>query len=186
MVIIEICSHGIAGLSFIPLIGILLGLISIIWGLTTKKLGGKKLALIGTGGIAFTIILYFGLNYYYSGFVKPDVSYFEYESSYKSVERFLPFLVEVIEFYKAQQGSYPESLEAAIKFRMKKVPVILIDSIRYLYYEVVDNEHYYLLGVGQDGKPFTEDDILPKVEVGPSSKVGLLIKKLPKSALKPE
>jgi len=192
--IIIICSHGIAALSFIPLIGILFALIAIIWGLTTKKLRTKKLALIGTGGIAFTIILCFGLNYYYSGFVKPHLFLTEYEWRYGQAQGGLILLVDAIELYKAQYGAYPESLEVAIKLRMKKVPMIVVDptdvlkdgQLRYLYYEVVDKDHYYLLAVGQDGKPFTEDDILPKVEVGPSSKVGLLIKKHFKSALKPE
>src|SRR5208283_1587576 len=108
--------YVIGGLSFIPVIGVLFGIIAIIWGLVTKKLGGKKLALIGTAGIAFTVVLYSGLFY----------------------------------FGVMQRGG--------------------------VYDELIDENHYYLLGVGQDGKPFTSDDILPRVEVGPNSKVGLLIK----------
>ena len=33
----------IGGVSFIPGIGIIFGIIAIIWGLVTKKLGGKKI-----------------------------------------------------------------------------------------------------------------------------------------------
>ena len=47
----------LGGLSFIPLIGVLFGLLAIGWGLINRRRGGKKIALIGAGGIAFTIIL---------------------------------------------------------------------------------------------------------------------------------
>lgn len=43
-------------------------IIAIIWGQVTKKLGGKKLAIIGMCGISFSIILY-GLFFYF-GFVQ--------------------------------------------------------------------------------------------------------------------
>jgi hypothetical protein len=44
--------YVIGGLSFIPMLGVLFGVIAIIWGLVTKKLGGKKLAIVGACGIA--------------------------------------------------------------------------------------------------------------------------------------
>lgn len=43
--------YVIGGMSFIPLIGILFGFVAIVWGLVTKKQGGKRLAAIGAGGI---------------------------------------------------------------------------------------------------------------------------------------
>jgi len=46
---------------------------------------------------------------------------------------------------------------------------------RYFYYERVGTDHYYLRGVGPDGRPFTADDILPQVQLTPGSKLGLLI-----------
>ncbi len=54
----------IGGVSFIPGIGIIFGIIAITWGLVTKKLGGKKLAVIGACGISFSIILYGSLSYF--------------------------------------------------------------------------------------------------------------------------
>ena len=48
----------LVGLSFIPLLGVLFGLITIGWGLSTNKRGGKKLALVGASGIGFTVIFY--------------------------------------------------------------------------------------------------------------------------------
>ena len=36
----------LGGMSFIPLVGVLFGLIAITWGLITRRSGGRKLALI--------------------------------------------------------------------------------------------------------------------------------------------
>jgi hypothetical protein len=49
---------------------------------------------------------------------------------------------------------------------------------RPFFYERVGTDHYYLLSVGRDGKPFTADDIVPQVDPATSSKLGLLIKPL--------
>src|SRR5215469_1981759 len=61
-------AYVLAGMSFIPLIGVVFGLIAIGRGIFTGRKGGKLLALIGAGGICFTIILYGSLFYF--GFVQ--------------------------------------------------------------------------------------------------------------------
>ena len=43
--------YVVGGISYIPLIGVPIGIITIIYGLITRKRGGKILALIGAGGI---------------------------------------------------------------------------------------------------------------------------------------
>jgi len=172
--------YVIGGLSFIPVIGVLFGIIAIIWGLVTKKLGGKKLALIGTAGIAFTVVLYSGLFYF--GVMQRGGVYDDLRV--KLAESNLTQLVQAIEFYKTQNGKYPDSLKI-LKESLPTNSMVFVNDptqikakgeLQYFYYELIDENHYYLLGVGQDGKPFTSDDILPRVEVGPNSKVGLLIK----------
>src|SRR5947209_6723444 len=60
--------YVIAGLSFIPLIGVIFGLIAIGWGVATRKAGRRNLVLLGSGGITFTLVLYGGLFYF--GFVQ--------------------------------------------------------------------------------------------------------------------
>ena len=65
-------AYVIGGLSFIPLIGVIFGIISIIWGLATNKSGGKILAVIGTLGILSTVITYGWA--FYEGFIKDDSS----------------------------------------------------------------------------------------------------------------
>lgn len=170
----------IGGMSFIPLIGVLFGLVAIVWGLVTKKTGGKKLALIGGGGIVFTIVLYSALLYF--GFVQRGGVYDDLRSTLS--EATITSLVQAIEFYKVQNGKYPESLEALKKSLPENSMVFVFDLTvekmggqpRYYHYELIDSEHYYLLGVGPDGQPFTADDVLPKIEISPQSKVGLVIK----------
>jgi hypothetical protein len=167
-------------MSFIPLIGILFGLVAIVWGLVTKKAGGKKLALIGVCGILLTIALYSALFYF--GFVQRGGVYDDLRA--KLSETTITSLVQSIEFYKTQNGKYPESLEVLQKSLPKNSMVFVFDPTdvkmggkpRYYYYQLIDSEHYYLLGVGPDGQPFTADDVLPKIEVGAKSKVGLVIK----------
>ena len=166
----------IGGMSFIPMIGVLFGLVAIVWGLTTKKAGGRKLAFIGGGGITLTVVLYSTLFYF--GFVQRGGVYDDLRS--KLSETTITSLVQAIEFYKTQHGKYPESLEVLKKSLPENSMVFVFDPAnvkpRYYYYKLIDSRHYYLLGVGPDGKPFTADDILPKIDVGAQSKVGLVIK----------
>jgi hypothetical protein len=171
----------IAGVSFIPVIGIPFGLVSLIWGIVTKKKGGNKLALVGGLGIMFTIVLYAGLFYF--GFVKRGGIYDELRI--KSAQSGLNSVVQALEFYKVQHGSYPESLKA-LKESLPRDSIVLVfdptelkpsGSRRYFYYERVGADHYYLRAVGFDGIPFTSDDIVPQVNLTPGSKLGLLIER---------
>ena len=56
--------YVIAGLSFIPGIGIVFGIAAIIWGIFTARKGGPKLAFIGMCGILLSLLL-FGSIYYF-------------------------------------------------------------------------------------------------------------------------
>jgi len=173
--------YVIGGLSYIPLIGIVFGVVAIICGLVTKKSGGRRLAAIGAGGIAFTIIVYGAL--FYVGFAQRGGFYDGLRS--KLAASMLTLLVNDVEAYKLQTGRYPDSLETLQPSLPKNSPVTVFDPTdvqagaksRYFYYEIVDASHYYLLSVGPDGQPFTQDDILPNVEVKPGSKLGLVTKK---------
>lgn len=173
----------LGGISFIPGIGIIFGIVAIIWGLITKREGGKKLAIIGGCGVGFSAVLYLALFYF--GFVQRGGVYDDLRA--KLGESTITSLMQAIEFYKTQNGQYPDSLETLRKSLPKNSMVFVYDPTdvkisgepRYFYYELKDKDHYYLLGVGPDGQPFTNDDILPKVDVGPESRVGFLIKKTP-------
>jgi len=172
----------IGGLSFIPLLGIPFGITALIWGITTRKMGGKKLALLGGAGILVTLVLYGGLFYF--GFAKRGGIYDELRTQLAQSD--LNSLVQAVEFYKVQHGSYPESLEALQESLPKNSMVFVSDPTdvkfsgkpRYFYYQQVGADHYYLRGVGRDGLPFTSDDILPQVQMTPGSKLGLLIERV--------
>lgn len=170
-------SYVLGGLSYIPLFGVLFGIFSIAWGLVSRKRGGLALALIGLGGIAFSGILYGGLFYF--GFVQRGGVFDELRT--RMAKSNLTSLVQSIEFYKLQNGRYPEGLEVLAKSVPKEQPVFIHDpSIEmagkkspYFHYQLTENGNaYYLLGVGPDGKPFTADDILPEIDTTKSGSIG--------------
>jgi hypothetical protein len=181
--------YVVSGLSFIPLVGIPFGIVALIWGITTKKIGGKKLALLGGAGILVTLSLYGSLFYF--GFAKRGGSYDELRT--QLARTLLNTLVQSVEFYKVQHGGYPESLKALQESLPKDTTVFVSDPTdvkfggksRYFYYERVGTDHYYLRGVGPDGLPFTSDDILPQVQMTPGSKLGLLIERVEQPDLAP-
>jgi len=169
----------IAGVSFIPLIGVVFGIIAIVWGLVTNKIGGKKLALIGACGIGFSVFLYGSLFYF--GFVQKGGVYDDLRAELSKTT--ITSLVQSIEFYKAQNGEYPETLEVLHKSMPKNSTVFIFDPTdiqiggepRYFHYELYEKSHYYLLAVGPDNKPYTSDDVLPNIEIKENSSIGLLI-----------
>ncbi|GMW07611.1 MAG: type II secretion system protein G [Gammaproteobacteria bacterium] len=174
-------AYVIGGMSFIPLIGVLFGIAAIVWGLVTKKLGGKRLAAIGAGGIAFTLVLYGALFYF--GFAQRGGVYDELRV--QLAQGTINSLVPSIEFYKTQNGKYPESLKVLQDSLPKEGFVSVFDPSaldlgaqpRYFFYQRVGEDHYYLRGLGADGKPFTPDDIVPQFPAVPGSKSGLLVER---------
>ncbi|CAN5153358.1 hypothetical protein BH09PSE6_BH09PSE6_34370 [soil metagenome] len=175
--------HGLAyvfgGLSFIPLLGLPFGIAAVVWGLVSRRPGGRGLAAIGAGGIALSVALYAGL--YWFGFVQTGGLYDGMRL--RLAQAAIDDLVPAIEFYKLQTGAYPESLEQlhaslpANNFSAAFDPGVSGQGVplRYFFYERVDDDHYYLRGVGPDRIAFTADDLLPNVTVVEGSKVGLLL-----------
>jgi hypothetical protein len=167
-----------AGLSFIPMIGVIFGVIAIVWGLVTKRVGGKRLVVIGACGIAFTFVLYGSLFYF--GFVQRGGVYDDLRL--KLGQSSLNSVVPLVEFYRVQNGKYPESLEVLHKSLPKDSFAQVFDPTAigggakptYFFYERVGDDRYYLRGVGADGKPFTADDIVPQVATA-GGRIGLLV-----------
>jgi hypothetical protein len=177
--------YVVGGLSYIPLLGVLFGGAALIWGLVTKKSGGKRLAAIGAGGILLTVVLY-GALFYFAVVQRGGI--FDALRA-KLTANTLTSLAQAIEVYRLQNGTYPDSLETlrqslpkgSLAFVFDPTDVRMSGKSRYFYYEVVDADHYYLRCVGPDGEPFTADDIVPLVEVKPGSKIGLLTERVPAS-----
>lgn len=152
-------SYVLASLSFVPLFGILLSPIVMIWGWATWKKGGSSLVHFGLGGLLFNVILAICLPIYIT-YQRKDLDNLHEDKHLKYTISELP---EAIELFKSSEGSYPASLEVFTKktgeIRLHK------EAIDRLYYKVTeDGSKYVLLGVGADNKAFTADDILPNID----------------------
>ena len=166
--------YALGGASFIPLLGVPVGIAAIVIGIIKRKVGGWKLIVLGSLGILLTIGLYGTL--FYQGFVKRGGIYDELRG--ELTKNSLAILVKEIEFYKLNKGSYPESLNdletdpskgfvsiydtSSVKIGMKEPKLFT--------YEKIDENSYYLSSDGIDGIPGTADDIFPAVD--PSENIG--------------
>ena len=94
----------------------------------------------------------------------------------------LSTLVSEVEFYRLQHGVYPESLEQLQESQPNK-PIFIYDTsstplssepFRLFYYERSGDAHYYLRSVGNDGEPFTGDDVKQRAGIG-CAHIGLFL-----------
>ncbi len=160
-------------LSFIPLIGIVFGIVSIIIGLTNfRRL--KLISILGASGIAVSILIFS-----YQFFVLHNMEKNgEIDRVRKqTTEMFLNNLSNEIASYKLKNGSYPDSLEQISKMNHSIVITDMFsDNIKSKfdeqneakmkkkssnYFYKLEKDSFVLFSVGKDGKPFTKDDIFP-------------------------
>lgn len=168
----------LAGMSFIPIIGVLFGIVTVCWGLATSRLDGKKLAMTGAGGICFTFLLYGGL--YYFGFKQREGTNDSLRTNMAQGD--LNSLVKDVEFYRLTKGQYPESLDELQKSLPKNSfdlafmydPRVIqrAGSNKQFFYKRVDQGHYYLRGVAPDGNPFSPGALVP--QIAGAANIGLL------------
>ncbi len=173
--------HGIgafilAAISFIPLIGIFIGIICIVIAVVGKKSNSKLLGGLGFAGIMFSIVLYGSL--FYKAFNSGEFSKgFEVHAISAMTS-----LVRHIEYYKLQQGTYPESMDS-LRSNLKEGEMVFsydmsgpmnVNSLqRDFYFEVInDGANYLLFGIGQDATPFTLDDIYPIIDPVKDKNIG--------------
>jgi hypothetical protein len=156
-------------LCLIPLIGAFIGLVFIILGISRFK--DKWFTLIGVAGITFTVIIYSSLFY-----AVEHTSIFK-ESNKLMSQNFLNDLVKEVEFYKLENGQYPDSLQ---QLKTKDEFISIYDPIHSMGsensvfgYERREN-YYNLYSSGYDGIPNTEDDFYPEVSKKLIGKIGLL------------
>ncbi|HYC15158.1 MAG TPA: hypothetical protein VEC75_12980 [Stellaceae bacterium] len=183
-------AYALAALSIIPVIGVVLGAMSITWGVNTRKARGKRLAAFAALGVAVsvgaTVVLYRESGAI--GLMRWLERHDTFDLIRAGVARSaLDRLVPAIEFYKVRYGHYPETLEELAESLPQETDIFIIDPMTVragrtpanFFYRRVDPDHYYLRSVGPDGIPFTADDILPSIEILPGSTLGL-IKEPPK------
>ena len=154
--------------SFIPLLGVLLGILSIVFGAIKFKSGGWKVVLLGVGGILFTIVLYGTLFLVAFGGKNNMMTEMQRQMAQANLRQ----CVMSLEFYRQVHGEYPAKLEdlPGSKFTPGSTMNFMDTSggfgsnftYQLFYYEKLpDGTGYFLLGRGEDGKPFTDDDLLP-------------------------
>ncbi len=178
----------VGGLAFVPLFGVVFGCIAIVWGLVTKRPGGKKLAAVGLAGIICLSVIPYGALFYF-GFVQRGGMYDGLRL--KQAQNSLNTTVQSIEFYKVANGNYPDSMdilksslpEKSLQATSLYDPRVMGEqsafsadksAARYFYYRKVGEDHYYLRGVAPDGNPFSPGALVPQVNLSSASKVGLL------------
>ena len=170
--------YAIGGASFIPLLGVPLGIVAIIWGLLRLKQGGWKVAILGALGISLTVALYGTL--FYLGFVKRGGVFDELLGQMS--EQMLAPLVKEIEFYKLQNGKYPQNLKEVEPKGKQQGFVSIYDPSQMrlgeqeptlFHYALVNGgTNYHLLSVGADGVPYTEDDVHPVLHKSQMKSIG--------------
>lgn len=167
--------YGRGWLGLIPLVGGVVGIGLILLGIF--KYQDKKLILIGSFALLFTIGVYGSLSYYT----------FYSEAGGKNVvpitQVWLNDLIKDVEFYKLKNGVYPDSLEQLQNLSNNEV-VFVYDPMLFsrpgakqkkFNYHKIGNK-YTLFSSGLDKMPGTPDDIYPSVALSDSSKIGLIIK----------
>jgi hypothetical protein len=168
----------VGALSLVPLAGGPLALIAIVWGFLTRKRGANWLVWMGLGGIAISvaaaiaILAFRGHNFPFGPMTR------------MLARQELASAVQAVEFHKVQTDHYPDALtDLRESLPPESMPFIFDPSkmwsmrtSRMFYYERIDADHYYLLSVGDDDKPFTADDVVPAIDIKPGSHVGLTIK----------
>ena len=160
----------------IPLIGAFAGVVLIILGLAHYK--DRVFVIIGAAGILFTVIIYGSLFY-----VSQNSNLFK-RGFADLTQTQINDLVKTIEFYKMQNGAYPDSLQ---QLNIKGGSFVSIYDVMstemkpgtkektYQYHKL--GNKYLLFSVGMDGVPNTKDDIYPSLKVADTSKVGFIRKK---------
>jgi hypothetical protein len=174
-------SHGcvgyaIGGASFIPLIGVIFGIVAIVLGITKRA---WALVWLGFAGIMFTVVIYSALFYF--GFHQRGGVYDKMRA--QLAVTMLNGAVKDIEYYKLQHGHYPATLAELNVKKTDGFPTMVFDPTKltskpgsdpYFYYKLdPSGKFYFLRSVGPDGIPFTADDILPTISEEEREKTGL-------------
>jgi hypothetical protein len=154
----------------IPLIGGFVGLAMIFLGVFKYK--DRKLILIGSAALLFTVAVYGSMFYYFdhSKSFRKDFSVFS--------QPYINELIKSIEFYKTENGHYPHSLDELTKssklVRLEDpIAQSKTDNKRQFYYKRLGNR-YTLFSSGIDRIPYNSDDIFPSANLFDSTRTGLM------------
>ncbi|MGB6084265.1 hypothetical protein [Moheibacter sp.] len=145
--------------SFIPLIGFIFGIVFFARGIFDRHL---KNFLIGILSFIFSGITFWCFLFFMDNTGKNTGS-----DTYRNKNN-LNQIVKELAYYKLKNGKFPDTLDS-LKIQTNFIILVEIETslnpfsdleIREIYYENRDST-FILRTLGPDGKPFTEDDILP-------------------------
>ncbi len=170
--------YAIGGASFIPLFGVLFGIVAIIWGIARRA---WQLIVLGICGILFTVLIY-GALFYFGMFQRGG--FYDRLRSQLAVTM-LNDAVKDIEFYKLQHGRYPATLsdvepkdKMQVNHFMDPTSLARGSKDTHFYYQLdTSGSFYFLRSVGPDGIPFTADDVIPTIPANERKNTGLRIQR---------
>ena len=149
-------------LGIIPLVGGFVGIGLILYGVFRYK--DKKLVWIGVADVAFTVLVYSSLFW---GIKNSNVIHKGFSTL---AQKEMNTLIRYIEFYKLENGQYPDSLE---QVKADDDLVNTFDPTQEIKFKKSDSRFWYrrlddryvLLSVGEDGLPYTKDDLYPTLKL---------------------
>lgn len=141
------------GMSFIPLIGVLFGIIAIILGAVKRRKGP---IFLGIGGILFTVFIYG--NLYYWSMVTTTGPYAELKVPL--TKQLMDTDAGQIALYKNQHGALPVTLDEAASSSSEMVVFSTTDAWNNKFnYLPQKDGHFQLISAGPDKVFGTSDDI---------------------------
>jgi hypothetical protein len=141
------------GMSFIPLFGVLFGIIAMVLG-TVKRRKGP--IFLGIGGILFTVFIYG--NLYYWGVVATTGPYAELKVPL--TKQLMETDAGQIALFKNQHGALPATLDEVASSTLETVMFSMTDAwINKFKYVPQKDGHFQLVSAGPDKVFTTSDDI---------------------------
>ncbi len=165
--------HLLGLLCLIPGFGFIAGLVLLILGIAHYK--DRVFIIMGAIGMLITVGIYASLFHFMMNTDSFRPAFAE------AAQSELNDLVKSVEFYKLQNGAYPDSLQQIDtkgSFTIIYDPLSskkLTDNQQPFHYSKKGNK-YLLFSVGEDGKPNTSDDIYPTLTNADTSKLGFIRK----------
>jgi len=143
----------LGGIAFIPLIGVVFGVIAIVIGIVKKQ---RTPILLGLGGIAFSVILYGSLFYF--GFVAKTGPFASIKI--QLTQTLLNQDKAQIVLYQKEHGQLPPNLSSIAN--TNSAPTTVDGWGRPMDYAVsTDGKYFILKSYGPDGIANTSDDMTP-------------------------
>ena len=156
----------LAGLGFIPILGLPFSLITVAWGFKLRRRFGLKLLILGLLGPVLSLAVLIGSLIFIISIISSDPSYQIQPASLFQLAR----AAESIESSMRKSGEYPAALKdisdgpihanGDVDPQPSK-PSGGIEQQPILYYQrLTTPSGYYLFLIGDDRLPFTVDDVL--------------------------